>query len=1463
MGKVVKGLSELLGFIPAFITGGPEAGLRSLINTATFLANPTLLTGTMLVGKALISSFVDKPPSARMDNAIDRLHISINPQALGKWVFGETAFPGDIVYAEQFGTNKDRILYIIAGAAHRIESFGNFYVNDELISFSGDGATGAWADTLWKRTKTGAPGQTHIGNSFGGGTNSLPASFIGENTAYYGLVLRAGQTKTEAGLPTRYTQVVKGAPVYDPRLDTTVGGSGSHRANDQTTWQYTAGGVDLGANAALVILFYLLGWRTAGGALIFGMGVDPADIDYDAFMAAATVCDETLDGKRRYRIGGVLDLSQEHEQIISQLEAAVGAKIGKFGGKYTVWVAHDDLTPYSSITEADLLREAGVEFMPAGPIETLFNTSRGRYIEPAQLYQAIEYPEVIETTAVTEDGRSRVMAHDFALVQDQSIAERVVRQLIRRSRFTATWKFALGPKGLLFKPFSVTTLNIQETNFEDVTVRITNMQYGMNGMVAIECVEEDSSIYDTTAALGTPVTQLDPPAYDPSSSINVAGLTSADIAYPGAAGSVVEALKVSWSDPGGYVAGTEIQYRVAGAADWSNVPASAVDFLYGIITPVMPGTTYDIRARHVTLVGVAGAWSQIADTAGTSSLVQTMNGYSTTRSWNLQASKYGMQSTNCTLTPGNDYLTLNATGASPVFWLEPGFTKLVKGKDGPLIRMRVKRTAGTGWVGKFRWKNAAHTYQDANSLTISDNTVTGQWVIIQWDVRTVGDYATTDILGLEFALGATSADDFQIEWIVSGTVDRFYAPSDALYNQLSNHLPVGYGDFEKIPVGDASFFSASLNCPNPTVQAANPFAGANSLQLSNTGGVGTGAYFADTVTDYNIPLAPNRRWIVTARVRTNTATAHNWGAQLVLSDATLNGPRAVKPAGAINTYIFMAWEIDLTAKSQITGLLRIYSTDIPTTLVANIDQVALYDVTEYTTLNDVNFPDIWHQAAGPTPANLIDALGTINAPEEANANNTLRHMGENVDNPDFEAGPFGWTMGEHPAPGTQPSGQYLNDNSKTRRGDWCLELLAVTAVGSTYCFNNYQMSCEEGSSVAVRLWIYRTNAGSYGPTPAIKFFDKNGNYVTGSYLSSYTTQSVWEFKEAKFIVPTGSGITSCALAVAGSHSSNPSTGYIDGASLERASYEYAPIFNNGATVNNEFLSANAGMSASEIVLQAGSGSVRPANDGEGEVGTVAKSFSNGRFVNFTVEQSLTVAGSIDLSDNDVINLGLSDDTTIKHDGANTIVDHVGTGTLFIKKAGATKITLATDGIDITGDVGGTTIGGITEANLVDKTANETITGTWVQTGKPAFYAQRITTDQTDVTGASPGSSAVTVVFNSTRFDQGSNFNTGTGIFSAPETGKYLLTASVRVSGITTACTQINMQIITSNQGHFMKHDAKANSEPDDWTMTNSVVVDMDAGDTAEVRIEGFGEASNVHDIKSGSGFTYFSGSLIA
>ncbi|KKM83934.1 hypothetical protein LCGC14_1304280, partial [marine sediment metagenome] len=175
--------------------------------------------------------------------------------------------------------------------------------------------------------------------------------------------------------------------------------------------------------------------------------------------------------------------------------------------------------------------------------------------------------------------------------------------------------FAMGPKGLTFQPFSVTTLNCQETNNANVTVRIIDMAFSVSGAVVLEVIEEDSSIYDTTAPLGTPVTQLDPGGFDPNAKIAVTGLASADATVTGTDGTSSVGFNVTWDDPGAWVQETQVQFKVSTDAAWSAVPAARVDVQQAIIVPTEPNTLYDIRARHITRFGVVGDFASIQDTA--------------------------------------------------------------------------------------------------------------------------------------------------------------------------------------------------------------------------------------------------------------------------------------------------------------------------------------------------------------------------------------------------------------------------------------------------------------------------------------------------------------------------------------------------------------------------------------------------------------------------------------------------------------------------------------------------------------------------------------------------------------------------------------------------------------------------------------------------------------------------------
>jgi hypothetical protein len=126
----------------------------------------------------------------------------------------------------------------------------------------------------------------------------------------------------------------------------------------------------------------------------------------------------------------------------------------------------------------------------------------------------------------------------------------------------------------------------------------------------------------------------------------------------------------------------------------------------------------------------------------------------------------------------------------------------------------------------------------------------------------------------------------------------------------------------------------------------------------------------------------------------------------------------------------------------------------------------------------------------------------------------------------------------------------------------------------------------------------------------------------------------------------------------------------------------------------------------------------------------------------------------------------------------------------------------------------------------------------------------------NVTGNSTNYS---VVFATERFDTGSDFD-GTSTFTAPETGKYLLHAHLMISGSTTNVTRYDLSIVTSNATYTTQTAPADPGSQIDPMFT--VIADMDASDTAIVKMYATGEGSNTWDINSG-GFSHFCGALLA
>ncbi len=155
--------------------------------------------------------------------------------------------------------------------------------------------------------------------------------------------------------------------------------------------------------------------------------------------------------------------------------------------------------------------------------------------------------------------------------------------------------------------------------------------------------------------------------------------------------------------------------------------------------------------------------------------------------------------------------------------------------------------------------------------------------------------------------------------------------------------------------------------------------------------------------------------------------------------------------------------------------------------------------------------------------------------------------------------------------------------------------------------------------------------------------------------------------------------------------------------------------------------------------------------------------------------------------------------------------------------------------------------------------DNTFTGTNLNTAQPAFLVTRDGTSS-DKTG---NGAAFTIENNAEVFDLGSDYNTSTFTFTAPVTGRYLLSVMVTFSGITAAADSAALRIVTSNRTYLINR-INTNDIAATMNLSATIVADMDASDTVSITLTVAGEASDIVDVISTLAIpqTFFSGCLL-
>jgi hypothetical protein len=624
MGKIVKAVLVIAAAV-AIIAFAPEiAGAIGFmaqgfaLTAATVAAISSALVGIALsVGLSAAMSLFQKTPNLSQSLA-DRQDLNPDPTAPRKMVFGNTAAGTDIRFKESWGKKSDRLSLVIALASHQLTSV-------QTISMD--------AVKVWDSSQNGVNGNDVRGNQYDDGYDEVTPYLVGTPTngravgtgnfwnrsstftgcAYSVITYRCDKTKVWTnGLPSKVIHVVEGCPVYDPRADSTNGGSGTQRPDNQATWQYRVNSVAVGRNPALCLLTYLIGWRV-NGILMWGMGLPIDAIEMSSFIQYANLCEEQVQTStggttQRYTCDGIFSTNDSHQTITNSICLCMGTAIlVDTNGLFQIIEGYDDTltTPYA-LTQDDVI-SSGV-WTPSPEVRNRVTRVSGRFADPSQQYTLTTWGTVDVDPFF--DGIPRVQTTDFNCVGRAETCQRIAKQLLVKSKYCGVYTAVFGYRAFAATVGSLVTLSGVH-GFNNKLFRVTGSEETFDLTYQLTLREESPEVYEWDASEEKPLpANIFQTTFDAIDAEDVEGLTINSTAVEGTNSVTTIFVDVNWTPATSLrTTSIEIQSQKLGDNVWT-VEAERFNPLAGTFRfgAGVNGAGILVQARYRMDNGAYGPW---------------------------------------------------------------------------------------------------------------------------------------------------------------------------------------------------------------------------------------------------------------------------------------------------------------------------------------------------------------------------------------------------------------------------------------------------------------------------------------------------------------------------------------------------------------------------------------------------------------------------------------------------------------------------------------------------------------------------------------------------------------------------------------------------------------------------------------------------------------------------------------
>ncbi|WP_395674695.1 hypothetical protein [Inquilinus sp.] len=427
----------------ATFTGGLAAAGVGLTIAGVALSAGTLgaiSAGLSIAGTLAGMLLAPKPPKPKFADGSASVKQAVPPRVR---CYGTYRLAGAYVYF--ISTDEGDLKAITCHCAHEVDAFVEHWLADEPVTINGSGFVDSGVYDNYDPilpvkvvNYLGTPDQSIAGIADEWTVDHRGRGLCCTYVQYSDMKAELQQKVFANGAPP-YRVTLRGAKVFDPRLEGT--GPGQHDPEDEATWTWSD-------NAALVILDYLT--RTEFGVPV-GFGLPFTRMNLDSFAEAADVSDQLIPKKaggteKRWRSCGAYELTEERKSVLSDLLDACAGRLtqgpdGRLGlsvgaGK----VAGADVagmpTAAVTVTEDHII---GFDFGPGVTALDRVNEVRATYVSADQAWAEVEAGIHRDQDAIDRNGLES-SAIKLRFVPAEGQAQRVARAGLLRGNPTLAGK---------------------------------------------------------------------------------------------------------------------------------------------------------------------------------------------------------------------------------------------------------------------------------------------------------------------------------------------------------------------------------------------------------------------------------------------------------------------------------------------------------------------------------------------------------------------------------------------------------------------------------------------------------------------------------------------------------------------------------------------------------------------------------------------------------------------------------------------------------------------------------------------------------------------------------------------------------------------------------------------------------------------------------------------------------------